>query len=269
MAEGNPPGPPTGRIEYLTQPHESSFPEEWYELSGPGHFWFQWRLAAVLRQAREVGIPIDRPLRVLDVGAGGGILRDQLESCTPWVIDIADLNVAALERAHAGRGRTLCYDVLHPDRSLLGAYDLVLLFDVLEHIAETRPFLDAVLRHVRPGGHLVVNVPAWQFLFSAYDTAAGHVRRYERRTLALELAGTGTTIRDTRYWGMVLVPLLILRKWLLRGGGSADERVRRGFQPPGRVSHAVLRGLQRLESSALARPPFGSSLLLAAQAAPA
>jgi SAM-dependent methyltransferase len=252
-------------VEFLSPPEPSDFPEEWYDLSGPEHFWFEWRLRALLRLVRDLGLALESPLRVLDVGAGAGVLRDQLEARTGWTIDIADLSAAALGRARRGRGRTLCYDVLAPAADLLARYDAALLFDVIEHVAQPRPLLAAVLRHLRPGGHLLVNVPAGQWLFSAYDVAAGHVRRYGKATLAAEIADAGLEVRDLRYWGLSLVPLLVARKLLVREAASNDACVRRGFEPPGRLAHALLRGLLRMETLVLARPPLGSSLLLAAQ----
>ena len=256
---------PPAVVEYLSPAVASDFPTEWYELSRPDHFWFEWRLAAMLAQARALGLALDRPLRVLDVGAGGGALRDQLEAVTPWVIDVADLNHQALQQARHGRGRTLCYDILRPDPSLLGSYDVVLLFDVLEHIEDSEPFAVATSRHVKPGGFLLMNVPAWQFLFAAYDRAAGHIRRYRQATLAAELRGTDLEILDMRYWGLSMVPLLLARKWLVRSAASNDACVRRGFEPPGPLASSVLRAVGRLEVGLLARPPMGSSLLLAAR----
>jgi SAM-dependent methyltransferase len=247
-------------VEYLASPRDTDFPEDWYDLGAADHFWFAWRLKAFLGQAKGLGLDLRAPLRVLDVGAGAGVLRDQLEACTEWTIDIADLNGAALRRAGPGRGRMLCYDVTMPDPALLGAYDAVLLFDVIEHLSHPRPFVAAAVRHLRPRGHLLVNVPAGQWLFSPYDEAAGHVRRYGRATLRAD-AGDGLEVRDVRYWGLLLVPLLLLRKMVVRGG-SAQGRVRRGFDPPGRLAHAVLRALLRLETAVLTRPPLGTSLLL-------
>ncbi len=249
-------------VEYLASPRDTDFPEEWYDLSAADHFWFVWRLRAFLGQARDLGLALDAPLRVLDVGAGAGVLRDQLEAHSAWTVDIADLNAAALRRARPGRGRTLCYDVTVPDPALLASYDVVLLFDVIEHLTEPRAFLAAAVRHLRPGGHLVVNVPAGQWLFSAYDQAAGHVRRYGPAALRADAGGQELEVRDIRYWGLLLVPLLLLRKTVVRGG-SAEHRVRRGFDPPGRLAHAALRSLLRLETATLRRPPLGSSLLLA------
>jgi SAM-dependent methyltransferase len=252
-------------VEYLVPAQASEFPEQWYELSRPDHFWLQWRLAAALGQISDVGIAVERPLRVLDVGGGGGALREQLEGATAWTIDVGDLNAAALARVRESRGRTLCYDVLRPHPDLLAAYDVVLLFDVLEHVEDRRPFLEATLRHVKPGGFLLLNVPAWQFLYGAYDVAAGHRRRYRKATLAAELAGADCDVRDMRYWGLLMVPLLLLRRWTVRRAESDGDCVRRGFQPPGALVHAVLRAAGRTEAKLLRHPPMGSSLLLAAQ----
>ena len=99
----------------------------------------------------------------------------------------------------------------------------------------------------------MVNVPALQVLFSAYDVAAGHYRRYDRASLVAELAGDAWEVVDVRYWGLTLVPLLALRKMLLRD--PSDETIRRGFGPPSRLAHACLRGLMRLEMAVMPTRP--------------
>jgi 2-polyprenyl-3-methyl-5-hydroxy-6-metoxy-1,4-benzoquinol methylase len=265
VAADAPVPPDLARVEYLSRPRPSDFPEEWYDLGGAGHFWFDWRLRAFLGQVRHLGLDLRRPLRLLDVGGGAGILRDQLEAQTSWIVDLADLNPAALGRARRGRGRCLCYDVTAPSPELEGAYDAALLFDVIEHLDDPRSFVAAVVRHLRPTGHLFVNVPAGRWLFSSYDEAAGHVRRYGRSTLRADVLADGRLeMLDLRAWGLLLVPLLAVRKAFVRGGPSG-ERVRRGFEPPGRLAHALLRGLERAETAILSRPPWGSSLLLAAR----
>jgi hypothetical protein len=68
-----------------------------------------------------------------------------------------------------------------------------------------------------------------------------------------------------RYWGLLMVPLLLLRRWVVRRGGSGGDCVRRGFEPPGALAHAALRAAGRVEARLLRRPPIGSSLLLAAR----
>jgi SAM-dependent methyltransferase len=147
---------------------------------------------------------------------------------------------------------------------MVGAYDVVLLFDVLEHVEGPVSFVAALGRHLRPGGHLLVNVPAVRALFSGYDVAAGHLRRYETPSLRADLERGGLEVRDVRYWGLSLVPLLFLRKALLRGR-AGPEVIREGFEPPGALAHSVLLGLMHVETALLTRPLLGTSLLAAAR----
>jgi SAM-dependent methyltransferase len=250
------------RVEIISPPTGVEFPDEWYGLTADTHFWFQWRLEAALRQVREVRLPTTERLLALEVGSGTGVLRDQLEAATAWKIDITDLNLKALQDSRPGRGRTLYYDILECREAFREAYDVVILYDVLEHIEHTRPFVDAVLAHLKPGGYLLLNVPALQILRGEYDLAAGHHRRYSRSTLAQEFAGTSLEIRDLRYWGFFLLPVLVLRKAVQRSGAAPEDTIRSGFRAPGPLVHRALRALMRTEL-ALGLSPLGTSLLLA------
>jgi SAM-dependent methyltransferase len=245
----------------------AEFPEIWYELSAPSHFWFEWRFAALLGQLADLGVNLAEPLKAIEVGGGAGVLRDQVEERTAWTVDLTDLNPAALARARAGRGEKLVYDILEPCDRRLGAYDVLILFDVLEHIGTTTPFVAAALKHLRPEGLLLINVPALPLLHGAYDRAAGHFRRYTRRTLTAEFANAGFVVSDARYWGLTLVPIVALRTLLLAPRSDAAAIIREGFRPPGPVVHRLLRTLMRAELRLLRRPPFGTSLLLAGRKA--
>jgi 2-polyprenyl-3-methyl-5-hydroxy-6-metoxy-1,4-benzoquinol methylase len=255
----------TGEVELISQPQAHSFVEGWYEHNSESHFWFQWRLAALLRQLRELNISLTTPFKVLEVGAGVGVLRTQIESATYWNVDITDLDLQALQQAKAGRGRKLYYDIFEQRAEFREAYDLVVLFDVLEHIADTPPFLAALLYHLKPQGWLLVNVPALQSLYSHYDELVGHVRRYNPQTLAAEFQPGQLAVADVRYWGMSLVPVVALRKLALRllSGRSTAQKVSVGFSPPHPLVQHFFLALMRLENSLPLSYPAGTSLLLA------
>jgi SAM-dependent methyltransferase len=247
------------------EPHSiTDFPDEWYEMASADHFWLRWRVAAALLQVDAVGLPRAQPLRVLDVGGGTGVLREQLEAVTEWTIDITDLHPAAVARARRGRGGNLCYDISEERTDVHGSYDAALLFDVLEHVDRPVAFLSSLARHLVPGGRLLVNVPAMQALFSGYDVAAGHLRRYDRGSLGAELEQAGFSVDDARYWGLSLVPLLLARKVML-GTRSGPDVIRAGFCPPHRWINGLLLGAMRAETALLRRPPLGTSLLAAAR----
>jgi 2-polyprenyl-3-methyl-5-hydroxy-6-metoxy-1,4-benzoquinol methylase len=253
-------------IEYVSPVQAVAFPDEWYGLTSPDHFWFQWRLQAALAQVRGAGIATGEPLRALEVGSGGGVLRDQLEAATRWTVDITDLNLPALQAARKGRGRHLYYDILEESPGFVGAYDVLIAFDVIEHLDRTGPFVRSLLRHVKAGGHVLINVPACPGLFSAYDVAVGHRRRYRPDSLAAEFAETEAEVLDVRYWGLMLVPLLLARKLVLSWRAPDAATIRTGFRPPGPLAHGLLRSLMALEAAlGLRHPPVGTSLLLAAR----
>jgi len=248
-------------VEILSPVRGQTFPDEWYDASDSSHFWFRWRLEVLKRALTDTGVASGSRLAALDVGCGSGVLAAQLEAATGWTVDATDLNMPALERCSPRRGRTLYYDVTTERTELLERYDAVILFDILEHLSDPRSVAASALRHLRTGGMLLVNVPALPALTSAYDRAAGHLRRYTPDTLLSELDGLGVETRVVRYWGLSLVPLLVLRKLLLAGGGP--RTIDRGFRPPLQTLNAALVALMRLETAVLRAPPLGTSVLYA------
>lgn len=255
------------QIEIISPLQSYAFLESWYELSDESHFWFKWRLAALLRQLRDLNFPLREKLKVLDVGCGTGTLRAQLEAAAAWIIDATDLDYNALRYARPGRGRTMYYNILEENIELKRSYDVVLLFDVLEHIEQTQPFIESLLSHLKVGGFLLVNVPALQFLYGRYDEVQGHVRRYNRETLQSEFRKFDLAVKDIRYWGLSNIPLLLIRKlWLAFSANQKTEEVfQQGFKPPSSLINEALLMLMKLESHLTRRPPLGSSILMVGQ----
>ena len=143
---------------------------------------------------------------------------------------------------------------------MLGHYDAVFLLDVIEHIRDDTSFLVAALRHLRSGGLLFVNVPASTLLFSDYDRAAGHVRRYTQGSLARLLGRCGVETQGIQPWGLLMVPLLLARKALLRRRKTAGA-IRAGFVPPNAISRLLLHGMKNIETGLPFTMPFGTSIL--------
>ena len=158
-------------IETLSQPQQVSMADEWFQFATADHFWMQWRHRLLVRALKRAGTPVSR---ALEIGCGHGVAREMLERDLDIAVDGCDLNRAALEMAKPGKGDLFVYNILDHEPSLLGRYDAVFLLDVIEHIADDTAFLLAAMRHLRPGGLVIVNVPANMLLFSDYDRAAGH-----------------------------------------------------------------------------------------------
>jgi len=245
------------QIETLSQPQTVSMAEEWFQLATADHFWMQWRHRVLVRALKRAG---GRVQRALEIGCGHGVARDMLERDCGFPVDGCDLNQTALEMAQPGKGRLFVYDICDQEPSMLGHYDAVFLLDVIEHIQDDTSFLVAASRHLRPGGLLVVNVPASTLLFSDYDTAAGHVRRYTRDSLGRLLGRCGVETQAIQPWGLLMVPLLLVRKAFLRRGKTSDA-IRAGFVPPNAVSRLLLHGMKNIETGLPFTMPFGTSIL--------
>lgn len=127
--------------------------------------------------------------RVLEVGAGLGgnipyLCRNTVREWTSLEPD-PDLARRIADRKSSGALPAKCRVIAGTIAQLDAAaqFDTILYIDVLEHIADDRTELARAAQHLAPGGNLVVLAPAHQFLFSPFDTAVGHFRRYSRDTL--------------------------------------------------------------------------------------
>tara|TARA_B100000315_G_scaffold256504_1_gene302573 strand:+ start:2722 stop:3549 length:828 start_codon:yes stop_codon:yes gene_type:complete len=251
-------------IQIISEVNNISMGDEWYEIAVDSHFWCEWRLRAMLKQVNQLNISIYKKLKVLDVGCGTAILRKNIESNTNWIVDAVDLNMDALSKVLPGRGRTMLYNIFDENDSLIELYDIVILFDVLEHINNTKPFLISLLKHLKPGGTYLINVPSLHFFYSTYDKKMGHFRRYNKKTLINEFNGFKVKLIDTRYWGFCLLPLLVIRSMVMFFmKNDEDKIIKRGFKPPNSMINRILQSIMRLETLIISKPPLGTSLLLA------
>lgn len=243
------------RVEYLTPPEKVRMDDRYFDLADLDHFWVRRRFEVFRRLVPDLA---GSALDLAEVGCGHGVVQRQVEDQLDLAVDGFDLSQYALERNISRRGRVVCLDVHQQPAELAGRYDAVFLFDVLEHIEDERSFLDATLHLLRDGGRVFVNVPAFMAFFSAYDTAQGHVRRYDHRMLEATAGRSGLEIARWTYWGLPMTPLLWLRRLRL-AGASDEEAYRKGFQPPGRLANRILRVLSRCER--VPQRLFGTSLM--------
>lgn len=250
-------------VEYFSDKARADFPSEWYGLAQESHFWMRWRTQVFLDLIGSVGIRRDESLSALDVGCGNGVVQCGVENATGWTVDGTDLSLSALEWKRDCRGRVMFYDLTDRRPEFEDHYGAVILFDVLEHIDQTKPFLDAVAYHLRPGGWLFLNVPALPSAHSQYDEVAGHLRRYTPGVMTEQLTAAGFEVVQHRWWGLSMIPLLYLRKLLIANTPS-EEVIAKGFQAGGMLS-AALSALSKIERFVMPCPPLGTSLMTAAR----
>src|SRR4051812_31195885 len=138
------------------------------------HWWYRGRRLVIRSQMRRLSLPAQA--RLLDAGCGSGRMLDELDRFgSVSGIDSSSWSVAAARnRGHANVILGTVERMPYPAR----CFDLVTCLDVLEHTADDVLTLIELGRVTRPGGHLLVTVPAYQALWSAHDEANHHFRRY-------------------------------------------------------------------------------------------
>ena len=250
----------SGDILYLSRPEAVSMGDAWFDIASLDHFWIRRRFEVLRKLTPEFAWS---RLKLAEVGSGSGLVQRQFEDHFGAEVDGFDLNEHALQNAVSRKSRRICYNIHARAEQLRQAYDAILLFDVIEHIDDHAGFLDSTIFHLKPGGSLVVNVPALHSQFSAYDDAAGHVRRYVADELIALVESCGLKTTRWTYWGKPMLPLLALRKRRLAKMTNRDAILRDGFASRGGLANAALLVLSRCER--IPQHGTGTSLMLIAQ----
>lgn len=165
--------------------------------------------------------------RVLDVGAGIGTNLDQLwNNGAQWTCLEPDPNLVADLRLKAnalGESVTVITGTLQ-DLTQQPEFDTIIYIDVLEHIEHDRTELDRAAQKLVPGGHLVVLSPAFQYLYSPFDDAVGHFRRYTRHSLQ-SVEPQGLNLQHMQYLDCVGALASTANKLLLRSAQPTPGQI--------------------------------------------
>jgi SAM-dependent methyltransferase len=243
---------------------DKAFYPAYFEIEGR-HWWFLGRRQLFLRLL-ERRLPSDgRPARILDFGCGTGAWLADLERF--GTVSAVDADPSAVAFCHE-RGRREV-QLVGPGARLPfpdDTFDLVTALDVIEHIDDDVAALAELRRVLRPGGLLLVAVPAFMFLWGLQDEVSHHHRRYTARTLRRALAGAGLRVDRVSYFNTILfAPIAIVRlgQRLLRAPSSRQSDFELGPAWLNRLLAAVFGA----EAGVVARRdlPFGVSLLAVAE----
>ena len=226
------------------------------------HWWFAARRKIVAAAiARWATLPVKA--RILEVGAGTGSNLAMLKRL--GTVDAIEPDEGARALA-AERSGIAVKGGLLPDGVKLkdGAYDLIVLLDVLEHIDDDDGTLRVLRAKLAPGGRLLLTVPASPWMWSAHDVAHHHKRRYTVATLCAALGGGGFRLVHMSHFNTLLFPSIAAVRWWRRYRGDlhgGDDAM------PPRPVNALLRWLFGLERHLVTRAsaPFGVSLLAIAE----
>jgi len=233
--------------------------EQHYRLEDR-HWWFLGRRALVLQElCRHAGKNIGP---ILDMGCGTGGMLPHLSALAP-AIGVDSAPEAAVACSERGVPFSLGWGSQLPFKD--GSFGTVTALDVIEHVPNDLGILQEMYRVVRPGGLLLVTVPAYQFLWSRHDVLNHHQRRYGRRGLRAVVEAAHFEIVKLSYYNTLLFPMAVARKVMMRSASSNGSASHLDEVPS--LLNRVLRWVLLSEQPMVERwdLPFGASLICAAR----
>jgi SAM-dependent methyltransferase len=226
------------------------------ELDGQ-HWWYLARRSILSELIGRVIRPPENA-RNLEIGSGTGHNLEMLQSFGS--VEAAELDPQARELSARRLGKPV-HDAALPELAdrIDGGFDLIALLDVLEHVQNDREALAAIYRMLKPGGALLLTVPANPWMWTAHDAIHHHHRRYRKREIAALARDAGYDVQLLSPFNSLLFPPIAAVRAVgkLTGREESDDRL-----PPGPVN-ALLRQVFEAERYLVGRVPlpFGVSLV--------
>jgi len=204
-----------------------------------------------------------KQLEILDLGCGTGKNLLSFQSFDDCRCHGMDISMEALRFCRIRENLSLAQasGEMLPFKS--NAFDAVFALDVIEHIVDDKQAMREACRVLRPGGFLVLTVPAFQFLWSGHDQAVHHKRRYDRAGLIRDLQSSQLTVEKSTYWNFFLFPAVAVFRLIRK---SRDDEASASTDLPDlpAVANSMLLKMLRLEKALIlggVALPAGVSIL--------
>lgn len=181
------------------------------------HHWYVARRRVLAALIGRLGLPANA--RILEVGCGTGHNLGMLSRF--GTVSAVEIDDASREIASRRLGRPVIAAPL-PELPGIerGAFDLVALLDVLEHLEDDHGALVTLAECLRPGGRLLITVPAHPWLWSGHDVANHHLRRYTRATLRDVIAQAALKLERMSWFNSLLFPVAAGARLLGKASGQ-------------------------------------------------
>lgn len=224
------------------------------------HWWWLGRRAIVEATIRRLGLPAGIDILEAGCGTGGNLaMLSRFGNVYGMELDDVARNYAVQRKIGNVEAGKLPDPIPFPDRR----FDLVVLMDVLEHLEDDCGSLKALRSRLKPGGFIVITVPALKLLWSPHDDSHHHFRRYTRPWLKRVVTEAGFSIQSASYYNSFLFPLVLGTRMLKKVTGNRSDDTGLPMAPV----NATLRAIFSSERHVLSwlAFPVGVSLILIAK----
>lgn len=257
---------PSYKLTWIVTIMKQTIPED-------SHWWFASRVRA-LNAVMERILPQKSDFRLLDVGCGAGNMIHHLSEYGQ--VKGLEIDARPVEKAHERGYDVEQFDATQPMPFDPGTFDAVTALDVIEHNQDDMAILTDSYRILKPGGHIIITVPAFMWLWTHNDDLNAHFRRYTAGELKQKLTQASFKIRRVSYNNFFVFPLaatlLLLRrsadaKQELASHHVDDEEYQVEMEPASPPVNAVLTLVGQVEAMLIRyiNLPVGTSLIAIAE----
>jgi SAM-dependent methyltransferase len=237
------------------------------------HWWFASRTRA-LKTIMDKLLPQTPDFRLLDVGCGAGNMIHHLSHYGQ--VKGIEIDPRPVKMAHQRGYDVDQFDATQPMPFSDSSFDAVTALDVIEHNQDDLAILADSYRVLKPGGYIIITVPALMWLWSHNDDINAHVRRYTAAELKQKLAQTGFTVGRVTYNNFFVFPLaatlILLRRFTkakpqLASHHLSEEEYQVEMEPASPLVNIILTWVGQIEAALIGWMdlPIGTSLIAVGQ----
>jgi hypothetical protein len=236
--------------------------DKWHDIAPKNnHFWIRARFNELIKILKYKKIKIDKNEKILDVGAGKGFFAEQFFNKFKIKIDLNEYSkVLSAKDIYKNKCKKFYFGNFLKVK-IKKKYDKIFLLDVIEHLDNKNLnfFFLKINNILNNDGLVIINVPSLSFLYSEYDKAVGHYKRYHANDFYDLSKKFRFEIVNVSYWGLFYIPLLLLRKFYLFFLPS-KMIIEEGFAVKSKLINYLLFKLYSFDNL-FRKVPYGTSII--------